>query len=155
MGKLNLRNGEVISAAVLAVLGVYIVLQARAWNYSGPDGPGPGFFPIWYGLAMVGLALLLIGRTVLRADATASDTAGTRTNRRGLATWIAFAAAIALMNTLGFIVSFGAFTFFLVAVMFRKPPLTAALTAISTAAVFYLTFPLALGVSLPKGVFGF
>jgi len=155
MGKFNLRNGEVISGAVLAALGAYIVLQARGWNYSGPDGPGPGFFPLWYGLTMVALALILIGRTALRADATASDTAETRTNRRGLATWIAFAAAIALMNTLGFIVSFGVFTFFLVGVMFRKPPLTAALTAIGTVAVFYLTFPLALGVSLPKGVFGF
>src|SRR5262249_49915681 len=155
MGKFNLRNGEMISGAVLTALGVYIVLQARAWDYYGPDGPGPGFFPIWYGVAMVTLALLLIGRTALRADATANDTAETRTNYRGLATWIAFAVAVALMNTLGFIVSFAVFTFFLVAVMFRKPLFTAGLTATSTVAVFYLTFPLALGVSLPKGVLGF
>ena len=48
-----LRNGDVLSAAVLAALGVYIFMEAREWTYLGDDGPGPGFFPIWYGIAMV------------------------------------------------------------------------------------------------------
>ena len=33
----------------------FIVTQARFWNYYTPDGPGPGFFPTWYGLLMIGL----------------------------------------------------------------------------------------------------
>ena len=53
MSKDLLRNGEVISGALLVALGVYIFLQAHAWDYTTPDGPGPGFFPVWYGIAMV------------------------------------------------------------------------------------------------------
>ena len=52
--------GEVISGAVLAALGVYIFVQSRAYDYYTPDGPGPGFFPLWYGVAMVVLSLALI-----------------------------------------------------------------------------------------------
>jgi len=29
-------------------------------EYLGTDGPGAGFFPLWYGVAILGLSLLLI-----------------------------------------------------------------------------------------------
>ena len=64
-----LKKGDVISGAVLAALGVYIITQARAWDYYTLDGPGPGFFPFWYGVAMVVLSLLL----VLNAARTGDD----------------------------------------------------------------------------------
>ena len=48
-----------------------------------------------------------------------------------------------------FAVAFGALSFFIVAVMYRRPPLVAALVAICTVAGFYLVFPFALGVALP------
>src|SRR5262245_8687621 len=55
-----LKNGDAISGAALAALGVYIVMQSRVWDYYTLDGPGPAFFPFWYGVAMVALSLLLI-----------------------------------------------------------------------------------------------
>ena len=55
-----LKKGDVISGAVLAALGVFIITQALAWDYYTLDGPGPGFFPFWYGVAMVVLSLLLV-----------------------------------------------------------------------------------------------
>jgi putative tricarboxylic transport membrane protein len=154
MGKYSLRNGDVLSGAVLAALGVYIVLQAHAWNYYSADGPGPGFFPTWYGLLMVVLALLLVVKALLRAEP-----AKTKTTESGtvlaLATWVAFAAAVALMGPLGFLLSFALFTFFLVAVVFRRPLVTAVVTAIGTAVAFHLAFVVALGVELPTGFLGF
>ncbi len=42
-------------------------MQARAWDYYTEDGPGPGFFPTWYGVAMVVLSLLLIVDAVRKA----------------------------------------------------------------------------------------
>src|ERR1044071_6581148 len=114
MGR-SLKGGDVISGGVLAALGPYIVIQSRAWEYSGPDGPGPGFFPLWYGVAMVALSLLLIATSIRKgsADNGAIDWPGTR---RALATWAAFALSVALMEWLGFIVSFALLTFFIVAV---------------------------------------
>ena len=32
--------------------GAYIIVTASRWEYLGQDGPGPGFFPLWYGIAM-------------------------------------------------------------------------------------------------------
>jgi putative tricarboxylic transport membrane protein len=68
---------------------------------------------------------------------------------------IAFVSAAALLKPLGFVISFALLTFFIIAVLFRRPLRNAALTAVLTAAAFYLIFPLALGVSLPTGWLGF
>lgn len=154
MGKYNLRNGDVISGALLAALGIYIVTQARTWNYYGFDGPGPGFFPTWYGLLMIALALGLIVAAARKPKPKEQkqDLAGTG---RALTTWLAFAACVAVMGILGFRISFALFTFFIVAFIFQRALLTAALTAVSAAAMFHLTFPVLLGVPLPTGWFGF
>jgi putative tricarboxylic transport membrane protein len=154
MHKYNLRNGDVISGAILVALGFYIVAQARFWNYYNPDGPGPGFFPTWYGLLMIGLALALIISTALkpRPQEARKDLGGMK---RALITWLAFAACIATMGILGFRLSFALFTFFLVAFVFQRTLLAAGLTAVGATAAFYVVFPVLLSVQLPIGWFGF
>src|SRR6266540_2799085 len=154
MGRI-LKDGDVISGAVLAALGVYIVMQSLAWEYSGPDGPGPGFFPFWYGVAMVALSLLLIVSSVRKSGDENEGAIDWPATGRALATWAAFALSIALMNWLGFIISFALLTFFIVAVIFRRSLLTAGITAAVSALAFHLVFPVALSVALPTGVFGF
>lgn len=148
-----LRNGDVISAAVLAALGVYVFLEARQWPYYSEEGPGPGFFPAWYGAAMVALSLLLIVTTVARA--LDNETADWRAVGRALATWALFALCAALMGWLGFLICFAALTFFMIAIVFREPLAKAAIIAVCVSAGFYLVFPWALGVPLPTGVLGF
>ncbi|HEX2726959.1 MAG TPA: tripartite tricarboxylate transporter TctB family protein, partial [Beijerinckiaceae bacterium] len=123
--------------------------------YSAPDGPGPGFFPIWYGVGIIVLSLVLVARSLLspaREDAEPADRIGLL---RALGTWLAFATAVALLKPLGFTISFALLTFVIVAVVFRRPLVVAGVTALATAAAFYLTFPLALGVPLPAGPLGF
>ncbi len=153
MSKDILRNGDVLSGAVLAALGVYIFMESRHWVYYGDDGPGPAFFPAWYGVAMVVLSLALMVTTIRnRTKAEATDWAGVR---RALVAWAVFAICAASMFWLGFFVSFAILTFFTVAYVFRQPPLTGAIIAICAAAGFYVVFPFALSVQLPTGVFGF
>ena len=136
------RSPDFWSGLALAALGAYIVFRARGWDYMTPEGPGPGFFPLWYGIAMVGLALWLAFAPVLaRAD--------WRGSARAFATWAAIAVAVAALKWVGFVVSFAALAFFMVSVMYRKSPARAALVAVATAGAFYLVFPLALGVPLP------
>jgi len=130
------------SGLALAALGAYIVVQARGWDYLTEDGPGPGFFPLWYGIAILACSAWLVvsGKTV------SADWRGTG---RALAAWAAIALSVALLKLVGFALSFGALAFFMVAVMYRRPPAVAALVALCTVAGFYLIFPLALGVALP------
>ena len=147
------RNGEAISGAVLAALGAYIFLQSRAYDYYTADGPGPGFFPTWYGVAIVVLSLALIVGSVRKSGVgRAIDWEATG---RALGTWAAFAVAVALMGTLGFVVSFALLTFFVVTFVFRRSPMTAGITAVAAALVFHVVFPVVLEVQLPTGVFGF
>jgi putative tricarboxylic transport membrane protein len=147
------RNGDVISGAVLAALGVYILMQSRAWDYYTPDGPGPGFFPFWYGGLMAVLSLVLVGNAIRNGSPEGSI--DWRATGRALTTWLAFAISVALMQPLGFVVSFALLTFFVVAVTFRRPLMTAAVTAVLAALAFHLTFPVALNVPLPTGLLGF
>ena len=61
------RNADLWSGLALAVLAVYIIVQASGWDYVGPDGPGAGFFPLWYGIAMLVLSAALVAHSLLRA----------------------------------------------------------------------------------------
>lgn len=136
------RSADFWSGLALAALGGYIVNEARGWEYMTSEGPGPGFFPLWYGIAMLGLSLYL----VFAPSDTRVDWRGTG---RALATWAAFAVSVAVLKWAGFVISFAALVFFMIAVMYRRSALTAALVALGTAGAFYLVFPLALGVALP------
>ena len=120
------------SGLALGGLGVYIIAQAWQWEYLGNDGPGPGFFPVWYGIAMAGLSLALMVSSVRSADAETIDWSGAG---RAFATWAALAVAVALLGVAG--------------VMYRRPLWVGAVTAVLAAAVFYAVFALALGVKLP------
>ena len=149
-----LKKGDVISGAVLAALGVFIITQARSWDYYTLDGPGPGFFPFWYGVAMVVLSLLLV-LNAARADPDGDSKVDWPATGRAMTVWLAFALSVGLMDFLGFLISFALLAFFLVAVVFRRPFTTAAVVAVVSALAFHLIFPVALSVSLPTGPFGF
>jgi putative tricarboxylic transport membrane protein len=140
---------------VLAGVGIFIIVEARGWEYLGPDGPGPGFFPMWYGVCMVVLALMLmVASLVQRAPAPGAAINWSEVGR-ALTVWAGLAACIGLLKVLGFLLAFGLFTFFLVAVMYRRSLGTALAVSVGMAAGFYLVFPLALNVALPVGKLGF
>lgn len=147
-------KGDVVSGAVLAGLGVFIISEARQWNYTGPEGPGPGFFPLWYGIAMVILSLGMVVVAAIRPAA-----AGAKTDWRGigraLLVWAVFAACTALLKVLGLLTVLALMTLFIVGVMYGKPLKIACAAAAGTTVGFYLVFSLALNVGLPVGPLGF
>lgn len=144
------RSGDFWSGLVLAALGAYIVSQARGWAYMSDEGPGPGFFPLWYGSAMIALSLLLVAGAVLKRPAAGGAIAWPEV-RRALLCWAGFVAAIALMDFVGFIVAFAALTWFMVTVMARKPQRIALPLAFGGALGFWALFSRALDVALPAG----
>ena len=148
------KSGDLWSGLALAALGVYIVVQASRWDYLTPEGPGAGFFPLWYGIAMVALSAMLV-ISHLRQRLSLRITIAWERVGRALSTWLALAVSIALFKPLGFAISFALLTYFLVAVMYRRPLKVAALVALAGTVGFYLVFSLALGVPLPAGPLGF
>ena len=139
-------GGDFWSGLALGGLGAYIIAQAARWEYLGSDGPGPGFFPLWYGVAIAALSLALVISSLRRRQSEEIQWAGAG---RAFAAWAAFAVGVAALKAVGFFVSLGALTFFIVAVMYRRPLKVAAAAAAAITAAFYVVFPLALGVALP------
>jgi putative tricarboxylic transport membrane protein len=149
------KTGDIVSGGVLAGLGIYIIVEAKGWEYLGPDGPGPGFFPIWYGIAMVALALLLVATSLRDSGAEPDKAVNWHEVGRAMLAWAALALCVGLLKILGFLLAFGLFTVFLVAVMYRRSLGTALAVSAGICVTFYLLFPLALNVALPVGKLGF
>ena len=141
------RSGEFWSGIALAALGAYIVSEARRWTYVSDEGPGAGFFPLWYGSLMVALSLVLVAQAVLRSKPPA-EVRWTEV-RRAFTAWVAFVLCVALMPWIGFIASFALLTWFVVAVMARRPQRIAIPVAIGFALLFYGIFDWGLDLSLP------
>src|SRR3981081_2310528 len=125
------RSPDFWSGLALAALGGTIVVQARGWDYLTEDGPGPGFFPLWYGLGILACSAFL----VFFGGHSPTDWRGAG---RALATWVVLGVSIALLKFVVFAISFAALTFFIVAVMYRRAPVVAALVAFGIVAGFYL-----------------
>src|SRR5437868_6557992 len=107
------------SGLALAALGAYVIVQARGWDYMTEDGPGPGFFPLWYGVGILACSAYLVAFSKeTRAD--------WRGFARAFALWGAIALSVALLQLVGFAISFGALSFFIVAVMYWRPAALAA-----------------------------
>ena len=140
------RSADFGSGLALGGLGAYIIVTASGWEYVGQDGPGPGFFPLWYGILMAALSAMLVVSSVSRKDDRRIDWSGAPA---AFTTWAVFALMVAALKLVGFVIGFAALTFFIVLVMYRKPLKVAAITALALSVGFYLLFPLALGVKLP------
>ena len=147
------RRADFWSGSVLAALGAWIVSEAQRWEYLGPDGPGAGFFPLWYGIAMVVLSAALVARSVLAkgVDESRGPLAWAEI-RRAFGCWCSLVASVALLKVVGFIASFALLSWFIVAVMFRQSQRLAWSIAFCAAVGFYLLFDVVLGVTLPTGV---
>ena len=147
------KSGDFWSGIALAALGAYIVTEAWRWGYMTEEGPGPGFFPLWYGSIMVLLSLALVASAVLKRP-TGAAAVPVRWNDlgRALLCWAAFVVSIALMPLAGFVASFALLVWFVVAVMARRPQRVALPLAIGGALLFYALFELALDLTLPHGL---
>jgi putative tricarboxylic transport membrane protein len=143
---MKVGNAELWSGLALAALGGYIIVQASRWDYMGPDGPGPGFFPLGYGVAMAALSLILMISSVVKEN---RETINWRGAGRAFLVWLALALSVVAFKLVGFLIGFAALSFFMVAVMYRRPLPVAAAVAAGLAAGFYVLFPLLLGVNLP------
>ncbi|EWY41848.1 hypothetical protein N825_24470 [Skermanella stibiiresistens SB22] len=148
-----LREPEVLFGCALSILGLYILAQSSKWAIYGADGPGPGFFPMIYGVIMVGAALVLTFNSIraCKAKARPREAAVRGGSLAALATWIALAASLPLMAWFGFLIGFGLVLFFIIKVVFERPPLNAAITAGIIVAVLQVAFADLLQSPLPIG----
>ncbi|MGO3124119.1 MAG: tripartite tricarboxylate transporter TctB family protein [Advenella sp.] len=146
-----LRRGDFWSGLTLASLGAYIVYQATQWEYMTDEGPGPGFFPIWYGGLMLILSLILMIGTVLKMKRSTPSNANWQDLKRVGICWTALVGAILATEYIGFYMAFAILIWLLATVLFEKNKMTATIASIAGAVVFFLLFSVGLDLDLPKG----
>ncbi len=142
---------------VLVAFGVFIIHESLGHNYYGSDfGPGPGFFSFWMGILLIVLSLIQIVMTWRRPAEPLPD--GFIPNREGIKRILsiigALAAALALMNYLGFSLTMTGFCVFLLRRLGRQSWWLTLLLSIAAGFGTYYLFGL-LQVMLPRGILGF
>ncbi|MBI4194421.1 MAG: tripartite tricarboxylate transporter TctB family protein [Betaproteobacteria bacterium] len=149
-------KSELACSAILVALGVSILADAWDWPYLTKDGPGPGFFPLWIGISIIGLsvavAALHLYDVVRRSPVERPNWRG---SARVLTGWAGLAVSIALMKPAGFILSFLLLVVFLVMVIFQRSFLAALTVGAGTSIGFWVVFVKLLQVQLPAGPWGF
>lgn len=147
----RIRRGDFYSGLALAALGAFIVREAWQWEYLAPDGPGPGFFPRWYGLAMIALSLVLVLGSLRASPAPKESPIVYAGIRSALALWTVLVVCIALIGPIGFFASFALLCWGVATLLFGQRQIVALAVAIAMAVAFWLVFDYALGVGLPRG----
>lgn len=152
----ELNKSELIAAGLLITLGVAIMWQAKNWVYLTTDGPGPGFFPMWTGGAIIVLAAVVALRHIYDVfKRQPVDKANWNGASRVFLAWAGLAVSIALLQPLGFVVSFLLLTLFYVMVIYRKSLVAALSVGVGAALGFWVLFVVLLQVQLPAGPWGF
>lgn len=148
---------ELITAFVLAAFGGFVISEASRLPYTSEFGPGPGFFPLWVGIGIFACSLVSLWPTFFRGRAGQEESIKVSKAEvaRALGAWLAFVISVALLSLIGFALSLGLLSAYLVIVLDRRPPLAGLAVALGLSVGFYLVFVVALGVSLPVGPMGF
>jgi len=147
---------ELLSGICLGSFGVYVAFEALKLPYDSEFGPGPGFFPLWIGIGLTLLSLLLIVASLFASTAPENSKSQSRTAiGRALVGWSGLMLAIGLLHWLGFGLSLALLAAFLVLALEKRSPWVAISVAFGLALGFHAIFVLALGLSLPAGPWGF
>jgi putative tricarboxylic transport membrane protein len=143
-------------AAGMCALGMYIVWSALTYGYMRGVVPGPGFFPFWVGVALIGLSVVNLARSFrgLVPDA-GFDLVGFYKTLGIIAATVVFILTARLFGML-----VGSGLFILATAFVIRPRWTAGFAGkiVTIAILFpifcYLLFAVYLGVPLIEGVFG-
>lgn len=153
-----MKKADIITGFVLLVLSGYVMREAWLMPQSATFGPGPGFLPLWLGVLLAFLAVILLVTTWSRR-ATENDRQSPFPGFKPLLSVASVILGLALytlfMETLGFLVDTFLFVVYLLGVVERERwPMTLMIAA-STTAALYLIFQVLLTITLPRNMFGF
>jgi hypothetical protein len=151
---------DAAGTAGLALVALLALVQSARLDVGSITRPGPGFFPLVLGVALLVVAAALLASAWRTAPARRPEAGGAVTespaaSRGGgalIATLLAFAVYVAVFERLGFLLATGGFLAFLFGPVarYRWPVALGGALAVTLAA--HLVFDVWLQVRLPRGV---
>ena len=152
-----MKKADFITGFVLLILAGYLIWEALGMPPSRTFGPGSGFLPLWLGIILVGLSLILIVGTALRPHD--PQDRSPFPGKQGIIAVVKVLGGLAIftifMESLGFIVNTFLFVAYLMGVVQRERWPKSLLIAVLTTASLYTVFHVLLGIALPRNIFGF
>jgi putative tricarboxylic transport membrane protein len=157
-----MKRANQITGIVLLIFSGYIIMASIQMPLRQITGrtsfaPSTGFLPMWLGVLMAILSILLIVNASLReAD---SNRGAIFARGKALAAVVLFLAGlatyIALLEVLGYFSATMLLTAFLLRFVMGAGWKRTLLVAVSASAVLFVIFQVLLHVELPKNMFGF
>ena len=141
---------ELMSRILLLMAGIAVVFFSSRLTYYSEFGPGPGFLPLWLGIALVGSAIYLVG-DFLRKHAKAESFFKPRT-KQCIIMFILIVIAFLLLPWLGFSIGFALLAATAMRIMGRHRFIVCGITAVAIAIGIYFIFDQWLGIPLPTGI---
>lgn len=145
---------DAVSGTLLAALGAYAAFKGYGYGLGSLSQPGAGFFPFWSAVLLLGCAMAIALRALVRLGS------GLQAAYPNLGSWKVWTcvAALVVYAILVPLLGFGISTFLVLVGLMRLDPKTSwrASLAISacSAAAFWLLFAHALGVAFPPSLTG-
>lgn len=139
-------------------LGIIMLVESLAYPYKDRLGPGPGFFPFWLSLIVIGLSFsLLVQVTSAKKPPFASQSPlpNQQGAKRILIILIALGICTKLLEILGFRISLLMFLLFLPFSLGIRHKLILLLFALAGSFGIFHVFYYWLKVPLPMGILGF
>ncbi len=148
----GMRLADLIGGVVVFILGLAVVFFSSQIPYYSEFGPGPGFLPLWVGLALIGCAIFVI-INVLRKH----DKIGTFLKPRtklGVQVLIIIFITFLFLRFLGFSIGLALFVGITMRIMGKHHWVSCSLTTVITAICIHLIFISWLTIPLPQGLIG-
>ena len=154
-----MKRRDIASGAVLAGVGILVTQQARHLTYRDEFGPGPGLLPYWLGLILTALGACLVIFAFRGSSGTEEEFPKNSSSvpklPRVLLAWLGLVGTVAALEVLGFVLSLGLLSFFLIYVVERRSLSRAITVAVAITVCFLLLFRVILPVPLPLNPWGF
>lgn len=149
------RRADLLGATFTLLFGAWVIYQASLLPYKSDYGPGPGFLPLWLGVALCLCGAILLSSSLARGVPDRKWLPDREGARKILLVLGATAAAVAAMYWVGMNVAVGLYLLFLLRAIDRRPWITTVGVAILSPVALYLIFQRWLLVPLPNGPWGF
>ena len=146
------KADRVTAALLLAFAVAFSAGALKFYPYASEGGPGSGFLPFWLGLAMAGLALLLLVRRSRALDARVDWAPRGEARNRVLVVGLVTLAFVALLDVLGMIVGTALYLAVLIRFLGRHRWWVTFLVAAGAASLNWLVFARWLRVPFPEGM---
>ena len=147
-----MKVSDVGSSLFLVTLGGFMAWQAETLSIGTAHRPGPGFFPFYLGLLLVGVSLIIFFQGLKQQPGDAET--GIKRGRVFLALAAIFIYAF-IMELAGYLLSTFFLMLLLLRMMARKDWWFAPLISLLISFGSYVLFKVWLQVLLPRGVLGF